>query len=259
MCNEKTATYWTGGGTDSVNGEEITDSIYVKEGQFDVDRTDPYYPMDNNPPQSNVRLYFPLQKTLRNLRLLDLKLRYNSRQAAVEHTAHGDTQDSSSSSDESDARPVEQEEKEEIRQEDDTEQTKSSSLIHLLSQCHLKLQQMEVLEHYSEQLARSLWEAQETIVYLRENMAALQRENAQKGNEIFILSEELAESRRLLCEKTDRIADMKEMFRNLGDHLENRTRERRFEYMGQIQDNSGKSSESPVPREMRNSNVCVIV
>ncbi|XP_063283645.1 uncharacterized protein LOC134568881 [Pelobates fuscus] len=212
MCNEETATYWTGGGGDSCKQDNILTPSILESEQAD----------DNmSLAKNNPRLYFPLEKTLRNLQLLDLKLQYNTRQAAGNKNDSECNNDSSSSSDESESKSVESSEQQTNHEE--TERAQNLALITLLSQCHLKLQHLEELKHYAGHLAHSLWEAQETISYLKENVAALHRENVQKENKISNLSKELMESKRLLYEKSERISDMKAMFKSLGDHLQNRS------------------------------------
>ncbi|XP_053325540.1 uncharacterized protein LOC128500414 [Spea bombifrons] len=195
MCIEETATYWSAGG-----GESRQEDFLTPDGDNMA--------AQRNRTENGARLYFPLQKTLQNLRLLDLKLKYSSRQAT------GDKRSSTYFSEPHSRSPEEN--------PPQSEKTHSLGLIALLSQCHLKLQQMEELRLSSAQLARSLWEAQETISYLKENVAALHRENAQKENAIFSLSKELMEAKSLLYEKSERIADMEAMFSGLADHLQSR-------------------------------------
>ncbi|KAM8930756.1 uncharacterized protein RCH25_006723 [Pelodytes ibericus] len=218
MCNEDTATYWTGGGGDSQNKENVGLSGSAHGEQVGDDNAEPCGPTEN-------RIYFPLEKTLRNLRLLDLKLKYNGRQATDGKKTSEDSSESGSSSDESDSKAPGQSGTEE---QEDTKQAHNAALIALLSQCHLKLQQLEDIKRYSGQLARSLWEAQVTVSYLKESAAELHHANIQKDNEIYRLSRELAESQRLLYEKSERIADMEAIFSSLGDHLRNRLSKQTF-------------------------------
>ncbi|KAM4651152.1 uncharacterized protein O3C94_013700 [Discoglossus pictus] len=253
MCNEKTATYWTGGGMESLNEEERPPS---KDHQMDVDWSLPYYLTENHAQHSNARLYFPLQKTLRNLRLLDLRLKYNTQQAVLENKPCEATNDSGSSSDESDSKLPEQKEQE---NSEETEEAHNASLFEVLSQCHIKLEEMEELEHYSRQLENTLWEAQNTIAYLKETVAALQRENAQKDDEIIFLSEELMESNRMLHEKSEQITDMNAMFRNLGHHLENSRKQQNNKSTCPKHNGQPPISENPQPRSPSHSKICIIL
>ncbi|XP_031756353.1 uncharacterized protein LOC116410287 [Xenopus tropicalis] len=239
MCNEKTATYWTGGGSDSHNEDDAPPSLCLMGGQMDMAcnlATDPR-------PLTNVRVYLPLQKTLRNLRLLDLRLKYNSQQVRLP----AGQQESSSSSDESDPKAPEPREEEE---EDEGQEKDRASLIQLLTLCHCQLQQYEELKRQSQRQSQMLWEAQETIGHLRDSVAALHCANAQKEEELFFLWEELIQCKRLLREKTERITDMREMFRNFGEHLGKRG--------STPQSNEHLGAENPVTEDP-NSKICVIL
>ncbi|MEE6511411.1 hypothetical protein FKM82_017898 [Ascaphus truei] len=256
MCNEMTATYWTGGAAESQKEDKLSPSTHLQDRKLAAAMTVPYYLTEKNPPHNNVRLYFPLHKTLRNLRLLDLKLKYHTHQVILGNNSSECTNDSGSSSDESASELSEQKEKGNATQEE-SDQATNSSLINLLSQCQLKLEQLEELKHYSRQLASSLWEAQETIAYLQGKVGDLQLENAQKEEEIAILSEVLTESKRLSHEKVGSSWGTNVMLRNLGDHLENQRKQRRFQSIVQISGNSAERSQ--VPRDSSNSKMCVIL
>ncbi|OCT58692.1 hypothetical protein XELAEV_18001834mg [Xenopus laevis] len=255
MCNEKTATYWTGGGDDSQNEENASPSMGLMDGQMDKDGTLPCNLVKDPRPLTNVRVYLPLQKTLRNLRLLDLRLKYNSQQVGVANQLNEFTQESSSSSDESDSKAPEQEEEEEEGREEEND---SSSLIELLTLCQFQLEQFEELKQQSQQQSQMLWEAQETMEFLQESVASLHRENAQKEEELFFLWEELVQCKRLLREKMEQITDMKEMFRNFGEHLEKKGREKEFDSIPHFNESLGNTAEKPTTDDP-NSKICVIL
>ncbi|KAM5148721.1 uncharacterized protein ACMZJ9_012275 [Mantella aurantiaca] len=210
MCNEKTATYWTGGGGESqceeelpsfLNEEELLSFLseekipsLLNDMQLDVDNTTSYLPDESKPSQGNTQIYLPLKKTLRNLRLLDLKLKYNSHQFTLDNPGQECNNDSSSSSDESESKFPEST----VEETNNDEEAHHSFLIDLLTQCHNKLEQMEALRVGSSKLFHRLWEAETTIEYLKEKIAELHRENVKKEEEIFFLTEELMKSRRIL-------------------------------------------------------------
>ncbi|XP_053544971.1 uncharacterized protein LOC128635900 [Bombina bombina] len=253
MCNEKTATYWTGG-RDDLQDEDVPAPKHLNDRKLDIDWTIPYYLTENNSLHKNVRTYFPLHKTLRNLRLLDMRLKYSTRQLALENKSSEYTNDSGSGTDEGDVKFSEQKQRANVMQEE-SEQMHISSLIELLSQCRLKLEQMEDLEKYSRDMEINL---QETITYLKQNIAALQRENAQQEDEIFFLAEELIQCKRMLHEKTEKISHMNTMFKNFGQRLENTRKYQQIDSICQINNSSGQSSENPEPRDLK-SKVCVIL
>ncbi|XP_063794896.1 uncharacterized protein LOC134957059 [Pseudophryne corroboree] len=250
MCIEKNTTYWTGGG-----GESLTEGEFPTlsdDKQLDVGQTVPHLTVEMEPAHSNARICLPLQKTLRNLRLLDLKLKYNNHQLALEHPRS--ERNNESSSDENDSKFSELREKENIILGDEKE-AETSYLIELLSQCHFKLEQMEELRHYSRKLAWSLWEAQESNEYLKEKVAELHRDNAQKEEEIFLLTEELIRSRRL-CQKSERVTHLQEKATQPSDHTGNRSKQREFESIYTINDKLAVKDE---PTGQDTSKICVIL
>ncbi|XP_073501388.1 uncharacterized protein [Phyllobates terribilis] len=239
MCNERTATYWTGGGAENLNEEEFPS--FVDDTKLDVDETDPQLTEQMEPVRSNARIYLPLKKTLRNLRLLDLKLKYNTQQFShPEHSVSECNNDSSSSSDESESKFPEPRELEENPRGIDGE-SDNSYLIDLLSQCQFKLEQMEELKHYCRKLSSRLWEAQETIEYLKEKVAELHRENVRKEEDIFLLTEEVIKYRSLLCQKSEKTTDVKTQ---IGDHGETRQTRQEFASIYKINDKLAETTES---------------
>ncbi|XP_077307118.1 uncharacterized protein LOC143926975 [Lithobates pipiens] len=207
MCNEKTATYWTGGGGEFHCEEELQCEeelpSNLNDTQLDVDHTISHLPEEMKPSHSNTRIYLPLKKTLKNLRLLDLKLKYNSHQLALDKPGLECNNDSSSSSDESDCKFPEST----VEKTNNDEEAHHLFLIDLLTQCHYKLEQMEELRVGSIKLGHRLWEAETTIEYLKEEIAELHRENVKKEEDIFFLTEELIKSRRILQQKMERAID----------------------------------------------------
>ncbi|KAG9483664.1 hypothetical protein GDO78_009536 [Eleutherodactylus coqui] len=255
MCNEKTATYWTGVGAENRNGEDFP--TFVDDPNLFVGETDPpHLTVQIEPVQNNAKIYLPLKKTLRNLRMLDLKLKYNNQQLAhPEQPVSECNNDSASSSDESDSKFPELREHNENPRGNDGE-ADNSYMINLLSQCQFKLEQMEELKHYCRKVTCSLWEAQETIEYLKEKVAELHRENVQKEEDIFLLTEEVIKYRSLLCQKSEKTAHVKARFPHTGDHGETRQTQQEFASIHKLND---QLAENPEPRELNTSKICVIL
>ncbi|KAM4022941.1 uncharacterized protein ACNLHF_027855 [Anomaloglossus baeobatrachus] len=246
MCNERTATYWTGGGAENLNEEFPT---FLDDTKLDVEETDPRLTEQMEPVQNNARIYLPLKKTLRNLRLLDLKLRYNNEQLShPERSASHCNNDSSS--DESDSKFPEPRKREENPEGKEAE---NSYLIHLLSQCQYKLEEMEELRHYCRNVSNHLWEAQETIEYFKEKIAELHRENVRKEEDIFLLTEEVIKYRSLLHQKWEKTT---EVTPQIGDHGEPRPSRHEFASIYKIND---RLAEHSPPVEKNNSNICLIL
>ncbi|XP_068111101.1 uncharacterized protein [Hyperolius riggenbachi] len=202
MCNEKTATYWTGGGGDSLHEEEFT-SFLEDDRLVDTGQESPQLLEEMKPVHNNGRIHLPLKKTLRNLRLLDLKLKYNSHQFALDNPVLECSNESSSSSEESDSEFPELIISDHYREE----AQHNSYLIDLLTQCHYKLEQLEEMRLSSHKMSWSLWEAETTIEKLKEKVSELHRENVQKEEEIFFLREELVRCGRLLHLKAERAVE----------------------------------------------------
>ncbi|XP_056380199.1 uncharacterized protein LOC130275800 [Hyla sarda] len=255
MCNEKTATYWTGGGAEILNQEDFP--AFIDDTKFDVGETDPHLTVQMEPVQSNAKFYLPLKKTLRNLRLLDMKLKYNSQQLTThpEHPVSECNNDSASSSDESDSKFPEPRERDENPQGNDGE-ADNMYLIDLLSQCQFKLEQMEELKHYCRKILCNLWEAQETIEYLKDKVAELHRENVRKEEDIFLLTEEVMKCRSLLCQKSEKFTDVKTKLTQTGDHGESRQIQHEFASIYKIND---QIAENTKPTEKNVSKTCVIL
>ncbi|KAM3914989.1 uncharacterized protein RB166_017372 [Leptodactylus fuscus] len=254
MCNEKTATYWTGGSAENLNEEDFP--TFVADTEVDIGETDPHFRVELEPVQNNAKIYLPLKKTLRNLRLLDLKLKHNNQQLAhPEHSVSECNNDSASSSDESDSKFPEPKEQDENPPGDDGE-SDNTYLIHLLSQCQLKLEQMEELKHYCRRVTCSLWEAQETIEYLKEKVAELHRENVRKEEDIFLLTEEVIKCQNLLCQKSEKTTDVKTKVTQTGDHGETRQTQQEFASIYTINDQLAENTE---PVAQSTSKICVIL
>ncbi|KAM9324465.1 uncharacterized protein PAF06_000504 [Gastrophryne carolinensis] len=224
MCNEETATYWTGGVAESQPNELLPP---LHDRQLDPDEAIATTEEEIKPEQDDARIYLPLKKTLRNLRLLDLKLKFNSHQFSQDNPRLECSNDSSSSSDETDSVFPESTVKESNNYEE--ELAHNTGLIDLLTQCQHKLEQMEVLRHYSRQLSWSLWEAETTIEYLKEKVADLQRENVQKEEDIFFLIEELRKSKQLLQKKTEQAKEETTLKLQPSSHVEKRQIQYQFE------------------------------
>ncbi|XP_071983632.1 uncharacterized protein [Engystomops pustulosus] len=255
MCNEKTATYWTGGGAENLNEEDFP--AFVDDTKLDIGETDPHLlTVQMETVQNNSKIYLPLKKTLRNLRLLDLKLKYNNQQLShPEHSVSECNNDSASSSDESDLKFPQSSEQDENPLVNDGE-ADNSYLIDLLSQCQYKLEQMEELKLYCRKVTCSLWEAHGTIEYLKEKVAELHRENVRKEEDIYLLTEEVIKCRSLLCHKSDKTSDVRAKITQTGDRGETRQTQQEFASIYKINDQIEVNTESA---EQSTSKICVIL
>ncbi|XP_029453459.1 uncharacterized protein LOC115089536 [Rhinatrema bivittatum] len=212
--------------------------------------------------QSNLQLNLPVNK-LRNLKLLNLKLKHKNHHDDIHNQSLADLTDFATDTDEND--PSHQTED---NKRNDThgkelgiEPAQNSSLIELLSLCHLKLEQLEDLKHSSKELATKLWETKETVVYLKQKVSELEMENSQKEQASRLLSEELTESKSLLCEKNKEIAHMKMLIRNLNNQLQKKHNDlflnkKSHEKKGQLDKDSEMSLKKDHPS---NSKICVLL
>lgn len=101
-----------------------------------------------------------------------------------------------------------------------------------------------------------LWEAQETIEYLKEKVAELHRENVRKEEDIFLLTEEVIKCRSLLCQKSKKVTDVKTKITQTGDHGETRRAQQEFASIYKINDQLAEDTE---PTEQNASKICVIL
>ncbi|KAJ1109800.1 hypothetical protein NDU88_007158 [Pleurodeles waltl] len=178
--------------------------------------------------ESNSKHHFPINKTLINLRLLNLKLMHcNYQDNLLNRTPEHLSISEVSADDDSDTEYQEIVNGKAImyRNEAKSEQEHDLSVMKLLAQCHLKLEELEGLKHSSKELTKNLCDAKESIAYLRQKVAELESENSQKEAEINVLAVELTESKSLLREKSYEMAHVKMLVRNLRKQLQKKQRE----------------------------------
>ncbi|XP_069499134.1 putative leucine-rich repeat-containing protein DDB_G0290503 [Ambystoma mexicanum] len=177
--------------------------------------------------ETNVKHHFPINKTLVNLKLLNLKLMHCNYQDSVLNQAAENFSVSAADDEDSDTEHQGGVNERAVvsRKEATSEQEHDLSVMKLLAQCHIKLEELEELKHTSKELARNLRDAKESIAYLSQKVAELVTENSQKEAEINVLSVELTESKSLLREKNNDMAHVKILVRNLSKQLQKKQQE----------------------------------